>query len=111
MPIMDAEKRRQYQRDWQRAKRNKVLVEVAGGFEKDAVELLESPDIGTPGGIRSALNEAVGRLVVADGIDPVMFARGIASLCSVALKFVEVADIAQRLDEIEAQISRQEANR
>jgi hypothetical protein len=55
-----------------------------------SVEVIRDPDVGTLEGVRQSLNVVVSRVLNDESLDPAIQGRTIASLCSVALRLVEI---------------------
>ena len=96
MPFSDAEKNREYQRDYQRAKR-------ASEAKPRRVKPLTADEVRTARGIRDELAEQIA-IVSSAKADALMKARCIAFVASVALRAVETADLEARLTELEQQL-------
>jgi len=94
----DPEKQREYQRDWQRMKR-------AGrsNGSKASCRTLNSEDIRNAEGLRDLMAEVIAEVRTTEA-DPLIRARCIGYLVSIALKSVETADLEARLTEIEQEV-------
>jgi hypothetical protein len=100
-------------RQYQRNRRTKALTECGVGIETETVnpELIVSPDLGEPSGVRLVLNEAARRVLQDESLDSAIVARSVASLASVALKLIEQTDFVERLETLESRIQEQERNK
>ncbi len=96
MPFKDPVKQKEYQREWQRAKR-------AGEPTKVQSSTLSSTDIQTAQDMLNILTEMLGQLLKANA-DLFLKARTIAYCISVGLRAVETAEIEARLTELEKRV-------
>ena len=100
MPFKDEERKKAYQRAYQREYRR---FKRAG--EKPNVKTLTPEDIHTAKGLRDLMAEVIAEIRGLEA-DPLIRARCIGYLVSIALKTVETADLEQRITELEEGIER-----
>ncbi len=96
MPFKDAEKQREYQRQWQRDRR--------AGVPSRRVQS-STEDIRTAQGMLETLADILSQLLKAK-VDLFMKARTIAYVVSVGLKACETAELERRLQVLEDRILR-----
>ena len=94
MPYKDAEKQRQYKREWERQKRAGEGGTLHGTRNPNPVQIQTAKDI------LSLLEETINEVKAADA-DTLVKARCVAYLASVALRAVETGDLAERLEILE----------
>ena len=99
MPIKDPEKRREYNREYQRQRR-------AGGTTKRVTLVRpKTPEqIETAKGLLSILGHLIGQVLDTEQGDVFMRARTTGYLISIGLKAVEVADLEGRLTALENKV-------
>ncbi len=98
MPYKDPEKQKQYQRQWQRARR-------AGEITGFKVLRVSSPDeIRTANALLTVLAGLIKEVLETKDGDVFMRARTAGYIISIGLKAVEVADLESRLDNLENKI-------
>ena len=98
MGYKDADKQRDYQRNWARERRSKVST------NKRAVELtwrLETAD-----DLKAVLETIVSEIMSADELDIGVKGRVVAQLLTVGVRLLEVSSIEERLEALEAKIMR-----
>lgn len=98
MPYADPNKQREYVRDYQRKRRAK------GGYSRDNINhewRLETAD-----DLKSVLECIVSELMADEELDLGVKGRVVASLLTVGLRLLEVGQIEDRLERLEAKILR-----
>lgn len=116
MPIKDPAKRREYQKEYRRRKRNEkaaaAIEAVSGDVQNPVKPSPVKPSAGPPRTVADVLDvigRQIYRLETDNSLDPILVARAISPLASVFIKGVETAEIETRLAEIERKI--EHANR
>lgn len=98
MPYKDADKQREYVRNYQRKRRSKV------GYSGNNINLdwrLETAD-----DLKAVLETIVSEIMSADELDIGVKGRVVAQLLTVGCKLLEVSSIEERLEKLEAKIMR-----
>ena len=98
MPYKDPQQRREYQREWQRQRR----AGVSGG-DCTPSRTLNPDDVKTAKGMLDVLAETISDVQAWEG-DTLQRARCMGYLVSIGIKAVETAELAERLDDLEAQL-------
>jgi hypothetical protein len=98
MPYKDTVKQKEYQRQWQRSKRAGEGV----GFK--VVHVGSPEEVRTAKGLLSVLAGLIGEVLTTKEGDTFIRARTAGYLISIGLKAVEVADLEQRLTNLENKI-------
>jgi hypothetical protein len=106
------ETRRTADRERKRKSRFLALKEITGGGQAlPEMEIVTSPDLGDASGIRGLLNFAAGKVIhEAHLSDAATVARAVGTLAGAALKLLEVADLVERLESLERQMSEKGGN-
>ncbi len=101
MPHSDPERRRAYQREYQRKRRAGLTQEKRC---QTAASLPAGFKITTAHDVLQVVEAALGLVVNADA-DPIVKGRSAGYLCGVALKALEASEFEERLRELEARFA------
>ena len=101
MPFKDKEKRRNYNRDYQRLRRAGQSTTEHG---LKVLQPLNPEQTETAGGLLSVLGGLIGEVLTTDKGDIFMRARTAGYLISIGLKAVEVADLESRITNLENKV-------
>ena len=101
MPYKDPEKRKEYQREYQRLLR---AGEPTRAVIKPMSKSLNPEEVRTAQGLLGVLGNLIGEVLTTKQGDIFMRARTAGYLISIGLKAVEVADLEARLTSLENQV-------
>ena len=99
MPFKDPEKQKEYQRQWQRAKKAGLPVKTLTRTLNLSIE-----EIRTASALLTVLTGLIKEVLETEAGDIFMKARTAGFLISIGLKAVEVADLEARLTQLENKV-------